>query len=134
MQKRILEFANILRKSGIRVSTAEALDAFHALDALPIDDREVFRDALCAAMVKRGDEVASFHELFDLFWSGFYDSLRAAFNEAEGNLPKGLDLSSLLKQISELLKGAATWLNLTNCWNDVSGAHTLPAPWWQAQA
>jgi uncharacterized protein with von Willebrand factor type A (vWA) domain len=106
MQKRILEFANILRKSGIRVSTAETLDAFRALDALPINDREVFRDALCAAMVKRGDEVASFHELFDLFWSGFYDSLRAAFNEAEGNLPKGLDLSSLLKQISELLKGA----------------------------
>jgi uncharacterized protein with von Willebrand factor type A (vWA) domain len=106
MQKRILEFANILRKSGIRVSTAESLDAFDALDALPIDDREIFRDALCAAMVKRGDEIASFHELFDLFWSGFYDSLRAAFTEAEGSLPKGLDLSALLEQISELLKGA----------------------------
>ena len=58
MQKRILEFANILRKSGIRVSTAETLDAFHALDALPINDREVFRDALCAAMVKRGASAA----------------------------------------------------------------------------
>jgi len=106
MQKRILEFANILRKSGIRVSTAETLDAFRALDELPINDREVFRDALCTAMVKRGDEVPSFHELFDLFWSGFYDSLRAAFTQAEGSLPKGLDLNSLLKQISELLKSA----------------------------
>ena len=30
MQQKILEFTNILRKSGIRVSTAEALDAFSA--------------------------------------------------------------------------------------------------------
>ena len=34
MQKKILEFTNILRKSGIRVSTAEAIDAFKALDDL----------------------------------------------------------------------------------------------------
>ena len=34
MQKKILEFTNILRKSGIRVSTAEAIDAFQALDEL----------------------------------------------------------------------------------------------------
>ena len=28
MQRRILDFTNILRRAGIRVSTAEALDAF----------------------------------------------------------------------------------------------------------
>jgi uncharacterized protein with von Willebrand factor type A (vWA) domain len=43
MQKKILEFTNILRKSGIRVSTAEAIDSFTALDELSIDDREIFR-------------------------------------------------------------------------------------------
>ena len=48
MQQKILEFTNILRKSGIRVSTAEAIDAFNALDELPLDDRAVFRDALCS--------------------------------------------------------------------------------------
>ena len=46
MQKKILEFTNILRKSGIRVSTAEAIDAFSALDELSIEDRGIFRDAL----------------------------------------------------------------------------------------
>ena len=40
MQKKILEFTNILRKSGIRVSTAEAIDAFHSLDLLSIDEAE----------------------------------------------------------------------------------------------
>ena len=73
MQQKILEFTNILRKSGIRVSTAEAIDAFQALDELPIEQRALFKDALRATMVKRGEEVAAFDELFDLYWSGFYD-------------------------------------------------------------
>ena len=54
MQKKILEFTNILRKSGIRVSTAESIDAFRALEDLSVDDREIFRDALRSTMVKRG--------------------------------------------------------------------------------
>ena len=84
MQKKILEFTNILRKSGIRVSTAEAIDAFQALDELSIDDREIFRDALRTTMVKRGEEVPTYDELFDLYWSGFYDNLRETFGERRG--------------------------------------------------
>jgi uncharacterized protein with von Willebrand factor type A (vWA) domain len=106
VQQKILEFTNILRKSGIRVSTAEAIDAFHALDELSIEDREIFRDALCSTMVKRGEEVPTFHQLFDLFWSGFHDSLRDAFGEAAGGLADlGVDLDELMRQIAEMLQG-----------------------------
>ena len=105
MQKKILEFTNILRKSGIRVSTAEAIDAFAALDELSIDDRGVFRDALRSTMVKRGEEVPTFDQLFELFWSGFYDSLRDTFGEAiQGLDATGLDLEDLLRQIAEQLQ------------------------------
>jgi len=105
VQQKILEFTNILRKSGIRVSTAEAIDAFNALDELSIEDRGIFRDALCSTMVKRGEEVPTFHQLFDLFWSGFYDSLREAFGEAGAGLQEmGVDLDELLKQIAEMLQ------------------------------
>ena len=105
MQRKILEFTNILRKSGIRVSTAEALDAFQALDHLSIDDRELFKDALRSTMVKRGDEVPGFDELFDLYWSGFYDSLRNAFGEVGARLAElGTDLDALLKQLAEPLQ------------------------------
>jgi uncharacterized protein with von Willebrand factor type A (vWA) domain len=100
MQKKILEVTHILRKSGIRVSTAEAIDAFAALDELSIDDREIFRDALRSTMVKRSEEVPTFDQLFELFWSGFYDSLRDTFGEAMG----GLDLEQLLRQIAEQLQ------------------------------
>jgi uncharacterized protein len=105
MQQKILEFTNILRKSGIRVSTAEAIDAFSALDELSIDDREVFKDALRSTMVKRGDEVPAFDQLFDLFWSGFYDSLKSAFGEVGERLAgMGADLEELLRQIAERLQ------------------------------
>ena len=104
MQKKILEFTNILRKSGIRVSTAEALDSFQALDELSVEDREIFKDALRSTMVKRGEEVETYDQLFDLFWSGFYDNLRESFDQAAGGLPEGMDLEQLLQQIMQQLQ------------------------------
>jgi uncharacterized protein with von Willebrand factor type A (vWA) domain len=105
MQQKILEFTNILRKSGIRVSPAEAIDAFRALDELSIEDRGIFRDALCSTMVKRAEEVPTFHQLFDLFWSGFYDSLRDSFGEATAGLADmSIDLDALMRQIAEMLQ------------------------------
>ena len=106
MQQRIIEFTNLLRKSGIRVSVAEGIDAFMALDELSIDDRAVFRDALRASMVKRGDEIATFDELFDLYWSGFYDNLRDSFGNLGDQMgDMGLDLDSLLAQMAEMMEG-----------------------------
>jgi len=101
MQKKILEFANLLRKSGIRVSVAEALDAFAALDELSLEEREIFRDALRTSMVKRSEDIPSYDQLFDLFWSGFYDNLREAFGDATKGLPGALDLEALLKAVQE---------------------------------
>jgi uncharacterized protein with von Willebrand factor type A (vWA) domain len=106
VQKKILEFTNILRKSGIRVSTAEALDAFTALDELSVEERTIFKDALRTTMVKRGEEVPTYDQLFDLFWSGFYDNLRQSFGDAaEGLSAFGLDLEELLQRIAEALQG-----------------------------
>jgi uncharacterized protein with von Willebrand factor type A (vWA) domain len=51
MQSKVVEFANLLRKSGVRVSVAEDIDAFLALDSLSIEDREIFKDALRAVMI-----------------------------------------------------------------------------------
>lgn len=105
MQKKVIAFTNLLRKSGIRVSVAEGIDAFNALDELSLDDRDIFRDALRTAMVKRGDDIAAYDELFDLFWSGFYDNLRQAFDQMEGDLgAMGVDLDQILRQLAEMMK------------------------------
>lgn len=102
MQARIVEFTNLLRKSGVRVSVSEAIDAFQALDELSLDERELFKDALRGSMIKRGDEIPTYDQLFDLFWSGFYDNLRESFGDMDGALSEaGIDLEELLRQISE---------------------------------
>jgi uncharacterized protein with von Willebrand factor type A (vWA) domain len=101
MQKKIVDFTNLLRKSGVRVSVAESIDAFSALDELSIDDREIFKDALRTTMVKRGDDIPSFDQLFDLYWSAFYDSLKDAFAQAANGLPGEIDLEQLLQQIRQ---------------------------------
>ena len=113
MQQRIIEFTNLLRKSGIRVSVAEGIDAFRALDELSIEDREIFKDALRASMVKRGDEIGTFDELFDLYWSGFYDNLRESFGNLDDQMgDMGIDLEALLAQMAEMMEGMGGDLDL----------------------
>jgi uncharacterized protein len=104
VQKKIVEFTNILRKAGVRVSVAEAIDSFQALDALSLDDRELFRDALRSAMVKRSDDIATYDRLFDLFWSGFHDQLREQLEQALGGLGGDFDLEQMMARLAEMLK------------------------------
>jgi uncharacterized protein with von Willebrand factor type A (vWA) domain len=64
-------------------------------------------------MVKRGDEIATFDELFDLYWSGFYDNLRESFgNLADQMGEMGIDLESLLAQMAEMMNGMEGNLDL----------------------
>jgi uncharacterized protein with von Willebrand factor type A (vWA) domain len=104
MQKKIVEFTNILRKSGVRVSVAETLDAFTALDELSFDDRELFRDALRTTMVKRSDDIATYDRLFDLYWSGFHDVLRDQLGQALGGMGENFDLEQLMEALRRMLE------------------------------
>ncbi len=103
MQKKVVEFTNILRKAGIRVSVSETIDAFTALDEMSVDDRELFKDALRTSMIKRSDDIDSYDRLFELFWSGFHDQLRDEMQSALGGLGD-LDFDALMEQLQEMLQ------------------------------
>ena len=104
MEKKLVEFTNLLRKAGVRVSVAESLDAFKAIDEMPLEDRELFKDALRATMVKRGNDIDTYDRLFDLFWSGFHDQLQSELKQALAGMPGEFDLERLLEQLRELLE------------------------------
>jgi hypothetical protein len=104
MQKKIVEFTNLLRKSGLRVSIAESIDAFAALDELSLEERELLKDALRTTMVKRSDDVPTYDRLFDLYWSGFHDALREELGSAVASLGGKLDLDRLLEALRGLLE------------------------------
>src|SRR5262245_3550149 len=103
MQKKIVEFTNILRKAGLRVSVSETLDAFSCLDEMSLDDRELFKDALRTSMVKRSDDIETYDRLFDLFWSGFHDQLRDELQSTLGSMGGNFDLERLLEHLQQLM-------------------------------
>ena len=104
MDRRIAEFTALLRTNGLRVSMAEHLDAFHAMQRLGIADRLILKDTLRATMVKRAVDLATFDELFDLYFSELGRVVREATNTLMRSLEVGeSDLQQMMDQLKDLL-------------------------------
>ena len=104
MDRRLIEFAALLRRNGIRVSTAETLDAFQAIDLSGVVDRGTFRSALGATMIKRTPDLETFYELFDRYFSGIGDLVREAGQAGAGAMSDE-DMADLLERLQSLLDG-----------------------------
>jgi uncharacterized protein with von Willebrand factor type A (vWA) domain len=105
MEDRIVEFANVLRRNGVRVSLSENMDAFRALGLVGIRDPHLFRNALRTTLVKRASDVKPFEELFDFFFLGIgeaIDALDRRIMEELGLSPE--QFQHMLEQIQRLLK------------------------------
>lgn len=105
MLERILEFSQMLRRNGVRVSVSENMDAVRALELLGIADRTLFKSALRASLVKRSIDVEPFNRLFDLYFLGQGQSSRATEQElmaALGLSPEQFE--KMLEQIREFLR------------------------------
>jgi uncharacterized protein len=68
MDERILEFIGDLRRAEIRVSTMEALDGLQAAAEVGLVDRDTFRAALAATLVKEARDLPAFDRIFDLYF------------------------------------------------------------------
>lgn len=62
-------FVQELRNAGLPVSLTENLDAMEAVQHIPIDDREAFKYALAATMVKNSSHWKSFETVFEVYFS-----------------------------------------------------------------
>ncbi|HWN57461.1 MAG TPA: hypothetical protein VNO74_05140, partial [Methylomirabilota bacterium] len=86
MQDKLVEFANLLRENGVRVSLAETLDAFSASQITGLAERDAFRAALRSTMVKRSTELPVFEELFDIYFSGLGEIIKQASEAVQNAL------------------------------------------------
>ena len=105
MNEKLLEFSNLLRRNGLRVSLAENMDSFRALAVVGLGDRETVRATLRASMVKRTIDIPAFEQLFALFFSGLADAIAEATAATRGAL--GLDdpdFQRLLEELERLLR------------------------------
>ncbi len=107
---RIVEFAEVLRQNGIRVSPSEVHDAALAASAVGLEDRSSFRAALRATMVKRAADEEVFGRAFDFYFSGAAKTFEQidhsiARRIAEEGLLQGDELRMLVWTLKDLLGG-----------------------------
>ncbi|PKN91421.1 MAG: hypothetical protein CVU44_19990 [Chloroflexi bacterium HGW-Chloroflexi-6] len=64
----MLQLTSALRASGVRISLAESVESFSAVDLLGIQDRQQFRLSLRATLIKDVRDIPTFEKLFPLFF------------------------------------------------------------------
>jgi hypothetical protein len=93
MEHIIVRFVSELRKSGIRVSPSESLDAVQALALAGMERRRLSRQILRLTLVKNVNDIPVFNEVFNCFFNRFQpadpdidipDLINAAIIDMEG--------------------------------------------------
>ncbi|HMF82074.1 MAG TPA: VWA domain-containing protein [Acidimicrobiia bacterium] len=83
-------FIHELRAAGLPVSMTENLDAMRAVEHVDISDRDTFKAALGATLVKHHHHRRAYETVFDVYFS-----LHAAGIAEEGEEGEGFDLESM---------------------------------------
>lgn len=68
MLQRVLDLGQALRGAGVPVAISETIDAFHALEHISIANRNTFKAALAASLIKDPSHRAAFDTLFELYF------------------------------------------------------------------
>jgi uncharacterized protein with von Willebrand factor type A (vWA) domain len=113
VEGRIREFGALLRHHGLRVSTAETLDALVALSATGLESHALVKDVLRSTLVKRASDLATFNELFDLYFSALGEAIRQAAQDPSGDR-MGMspeEFQELLDRLEQMLAEQGTELS-----------------------
>jgi hypothetical protein len=108
MDARIVEFAEVLRQNGVRVSTSEVQDALRAAAEVGLTDRALFKSVLRTTLVKRELDVDTFNRAFEFFFTGLartFESLDKSLADQikEAGYLEGDELKMLVYQMNLLL-------------------------------
>ena len=109
MDNRVVEFIRGLRAAGVRVSLAESVDAMHAVEALGVTNKEVFRSSLRATLVKEHDDFAAFEELFPLYFGSGGPPLQSALDDMSPEEQEMLQMA--LSALSGRMQQLLDWLS-----------------------
>jgi uncharacterized protein len=102
----LIRFCDELRREGVKLGSAEILDAFGALGEVSWTDREDFREALAATLAKSQEDRRVFELIFDRF---FFRSVEAQAVEKglkEQRFSGGdrIDIEDLKQQIQDAIR------------------------------
>lgn len=105
MDDKIVEFIHLLRQNGVKVSPAENLDALAAVGLVGLADRQTFKDVLRSTLVKRAVDLLVYDELFDLYFTGLGEIIKATTASMIGAMEMSeAEFQEFLKQLEKLLE------------------------------
>jgi len=105
MLDRLLAFTDALRGAGVPVAISDQTDGLRALAHIPMQERETFRAALSATMVKRRAHQPVFDTMFDLYFGTGRGPDALAQADAESEDVPG-DPDEFMQRLAEaLLRG-----------------------------
>jgi uncharacterized protein len=106
MEQRLIEFIAGLRAAGARISVAESMDSFNAIHQVGVADRETFRAALRATLIKESADIPTFDRLFPQYFAAGAPPMQAATgNLTEEQRQELMErLEDLPRELAELLQ------------------------------
>src|SRR6476660_5853404 len=87
-------FVHELRTAGLPVSMTENLDAMRAIEYVPLEERDAFKAALGATLVKHAGHFRTFETVFEVYFSMFSPGV-AADGESELDAEQAMDFEQL---------------------------------------
>src|ERR1700709_2491261 len=87
----LVGFVEALRGQGISVGPSETVDAGRVMGGLGLGDREILREGLACAVLRRPEHRETYDAMFDLWWPAALGTPEAGTEEdaidPEGQLP-----------------------------------------------
>ena len=102
----LVRFCDELRREGVKLGSAEILDAFGALGEVSWTDREDFREALAATLAKSQEDRRVFELVFDRFFFRAVEAQAIDKGLKEQRFQGGdrIDLDELRQQIQDAIR------------------------------
>src|SRR6201991_1750990 len=86
----LVGFVEALRGSGISVGPSETVDAGRVMATLGLGDREVLREGIACAVLRRPDHRETYDALFDLWFPAALGARTVVSDEDSSEDPDGL--------------------------------------------
>src|SRR5256712_6954963 len=112
MDAKLVEFSNLLRQNGLRVSLAESMDMLRSDELVGMSDSQTSPATLLETTVKRWVALSTFETIFDVCFSGLADAIK----EHTAATASALDMSEeefqrFLEELKKRLEEAGTELS-----------------------
>jgi uncharacterized protein with von Willebrand factor type A (vWA) domain len=101
-----VEFISALRGVGISVGPSETVDAGRVLSTLGLGDREVLREGLACAVMRRAEHRETYDAMFDLWWPAALGARTVVEEEPDPDDPEGMppeDIEAMRDALIQML-------------------------------